>query len=210
MQVTAHLHHLRMSPRKVRLIADLIRGVDVAEADAQLAFAQKAAAVPLRKLLASAVANAEHNAKLNRTNLFVERIFVDQGPTLKRFRARAFGRAATIRKRSAHVTIALGERVPTTAVPAGARAVLPPPVMVTERPRTGPAHAGHDHGDTETAAAESHAPGPATASEDGKEPFDGRRKGKHRNAADHGGEGRSGKHNGGFFRRLITRRFGEK
>jgi large subunit ribosomal protein L22 len=209
MQVTAHLHHLRMSPRKVRLIADLIRGVDVAVADAQLAFAQKAAALPLRKLLASAVANAEHNAKLNRANLFVERIFVDQGPTLKRFRARAFGRAATIRKRSAHVTVVLGERVPTTAAPKGARTVLPPPVLVTDRPRTGPAgHAGHDHEDTKDA--ESHAPGPATASEDGKEPFDVRRKGKHRNTADHGGEGRSGKHNGGFFRRLITRRFGEK
>lgn len=111
--MTAHLSRLRMSPRKVRLVADVIRGLDVAEADAQLRHVSKAAARPVRKLVASAAANAVHNFGLDRGNLFIRTILVNQGPTLKRFRPRAFGRAAVIRKRMSHVTIVLDEHVPT-------------------------------------------------------------------------------------------------
>lgn len=110
MEVIAKARHIRMSPRKVRLIADLIRGMDVGNAASQLRFYRKAAARPVYKVLMSAVANAEHNFKMDGGDLYVKSITVDNGPVLKRWRARAFGRAAPIRKRSAHITVVLGER----------------------------------------------------------------------------------------------------
>ncbi|MBU0597506.1 50S ribosomal protein L22 [Patescibacteria group bacterium] len=109
MDVKAKLRYLRMSPRKVRLTANLINGMPVAKAENQLAFSKKYAARPILKLLKSAIANAENNNKLKKDNLFVKKITVDQGPTLKRWRARAFGRAGMIRKRSSHVSVVLGE-----------------------------------------------------------------------------------------------------
>ena len=110
MEVTAKARFIRMSPRKVRLVADLIRGLDVDKAEVQLNFSVKAAARPVLKLLRSAIANAEHNHKLEHDNLFVKVITVDGGPMLKRWRARAFGRAAPIRKRTSHINIVLSER----------------------------------------------------------------------------------------------------
>ncbi len=110
MEVIAKARHIRMSPRKVRLVADLVRGMDVDKAVAQLRYFRKAAARPVYKLVMSAVANAEHNFKLDAGGLFIKTITVDGGPTLKRFRARAFGRAAPIRKRSSHITVVLDER----------------------------------------------------------------------------------------------------
>lgn len=109
-EVKAHLRHLRMSARKVRLATDLIRGLAVDQALTQLAFLNKAAARPVRKLLESAVANAVHNFHLDRASLFVQAIFANEGPTLKRFRPRAMGSAAPILKRSSHVTIVLGSK----------------------------------------------------------------------------------------------------
>ncbi len=101
-----------MSPRKVRLIADVIRGMDVEKAESQLHFMQKRAVGPVRKLLHSAVSNAEHNHELESANLYIQSIIVNEGPSLKRFKPRAFGRAAPIRKRTTHMTIILGERTP--------------------------------------------------------------------------------------------------
>lgn len=199
MQVTAHLHQLRMSPRKVRLISDLIQGMDVGEAEAQLTHLQRGPVVPLRKLLASAVANAEHNAKLQRGNLFVHQVIVNKGPTLKRFQQRAFGRAAPIRKRTSHITLVLDERVPTaarSAKPKASNVALP---VVNERPRA-TQHDGHEH-------AASAAPSTGTANDE-KEPFDVRRQGKHRHQ-EHG-DARSKKRSGGFFKQLFTRRSGER
>ncbi len=109
MEVNAKLRHLRMSPRKVRLVADVIRGMTTEEAEYQLMYLSKAASRPILKLLRSAIANAENNFKLDKNNLYIKQITVDQGPTLKRWRARAFGRAAEIRKRSSHVVIVLDE-----------------------------------------------------------------------------------------------------
>lgn len=204
MDVTAHLRNLRMSPRKVRLVADLVRGLPVGEADAQLAYLSRAAALPLRKLLASAVANAEHNAKLSRANLYVGQIAVNQGPTLKRFRPRAFGRAAAIRKRSCHVHVVLMERVPTTvgrAPGAPATGAAPPPVTVAERPRI---PRREDRAPTsEPEIRDSNAEIPS------KELFDVHRKGKHREEKEHELR-KDRKQPGGFFKRLVTRRFGEK
>lgn len=203
MQSIAHLRHLRMSPRKVRLVAGLIRGMDIAEADAQLRHLPKAAALPLRKLLASAVANAEHNAKLAPANLFIGQIFVNQGPTLKRFRPRAFGRAASIKKRTSHVTIVLDERVPTQAdsrKPIAASRSLLPPVMMSDRPRAAKKGVGRVHGE----AAEE----PTKEGAEKSEPMDVRRKGKHRHQEHE--DARSGKKPGGFLKKLFTRRTGER
>lgn len=109
MDVSAKLRFLRMSPRKVRLVCDVIRGLDVEQAQAQLQFMRKKAAQPVLKLLNSAIANAENNFKLKKENLFIKKITVDQGPALKRWKPRAFGRAVMIMKRSSHIHVVLGE-----------------------------------------------------------------------------------------------------
>ncbi len=107
MEVKAKARFIRMSPRKVRLVVDAIRGMKVQQAQTQLQFMKKAAAEPVLKLLNSAVANAEHNFKLNRADLKIASITANDGPTLGRWRARAFGRAAPIRKRMSHIHIVL-------------------------------------------------------------------------------------------------------
>lgn len=107
MQTTAKLNKLRISPRKVRLVADLVRGMNAGEAILQLLHSPKKAARPVKKLIESAIANAEHNQKMERASLVVKTIFVDQGQTLHRWAPRAFGRASAIHKRSSHVTVIL-------------------------------------------------------------------------------------------------------
>jgi large subunit ribosomal protein L22 len=117
MDVNASLRHLRMAPRKVRLVVDLIRGLSVVEAERRLVFLKKDAARPVLKLLKSAIANAEHNFKLDPATLVVKTIAADGGATLKRFRPRAHGSAAPIRKRTTHITIVLA---PASEIPAKA------------------------------------------------------------------------------------------
>lgn len=106
----ACLRSLRVTPQKVRLVADLIRGKQVEEALNILLFTPKKSAKPLEKLLRSAVANADQQGGVDLDNLYVGAVTVDHGPTLKRFRARAMGRAAPILKRTSHVTIGLEQR----------------------------------------------------------------------------------------------------
>ncbi len=102
--------YIRISPRKVRIVIDLIRGKQVDEALAILQFTPKAASPVVEKVLASAIANAENNPPyLNRDNLYVAAIYADQGPTLKRFMPRAKGSASSILKRSSHITVILDE-----------------------------------------------------------------------------------------------------
>ncbi len=110
MDVHANLRHLRMSPRKVRLVVNTVRGLSIAAAETRLTFLPKLAAQPVLKLLRSAVANAEHNFKLDKKDLYVRHIVADGGPTLKRFQPRAFGRAAPIRKRTTHITLILSTK----------------------------------------------------------------------------------------------------
>ncbi len=112
MDVKATLRHLHMSPRKVRLIVDLVRGMKATDAETRLKFVQKDATRPVLKLLQSAMANAEHNNKLDRESLFIKAITADGGATLKRFRPRAMGRAAPIRKRTTHINIILSDEKP--------------------------------------------------------------------------------------------------
>lgn len=110
-QITAHLRYLRISPRKVRLCADVMRGKTVKDADLQLRALRKGGAEPLRKLLRSATANAKHNFSITDTDaLVVSSIRVDKGPTLKRFMPRARGSAAPIRKRMSHISLVLEQR----------------------------------------------------------------------------------------------------
>ena len=101
----AKASHVRVTPMKARRIIDLIRDMPAQEALAMLKFAPQAASEPVAKVLASAIANAEHNFQLDPTTLIVTRAYVDEGPTMKRFRPRAQGRAFRIRKRTSHITI---------------------------------------------------------------------------------------------------------
>ena len=109
MEVRAKLRFVRVSPRKARLVADLIRGKGSEEAMNILTFTKKAASKILIKLLKSALANATQKKTIDIDRLYVKKIAVDQGPTMKRFQPRALGRATTIRKRSSHITIVLDE-----------------------------------------------------------------------------------------------------
>lgn len=110
MDVRASLRHLRQSPTKVRLVVDVIRGMSAVEAEQRLHFIRKRASLPVRKLLLSAMANAENNFKLERADLFVKEARVDEGPTLKRWQPKAYGSAGQIRKRSCHVILVLEDR----------------------------------------------------------------------------------------------------
>jgi large subunit ribosomal protein L22 len=112
LETKASAKYIRVSSRKARLVVDLIRGKDVADAQQILEYSPKAAARVVSKILNSAIANAEHNNGLNADELFVSRAFVDEGPTLKRFRPRAMGRATRINKRTSHITLVLDEREP--------------------------------------------------------------------------------------------------
>ena len=102
--------YIRISPTKVKIVVDLIRGKSVAEAKAILMATQRAASEPVLKVLNSAVANAENNLELSKDNLYVAEVYADQGPTLKRFRPRAKGSATRILKRTSHITLTLREQ----------------------------------------------------------------------------------------------------
>jgi large subunit ribosomal protein L22 len=110
MEVRAKLKFARIGPRKAQLVADLIRGKGSEEALSVLMFTKKSAAKTLSKLLKSAIANAGQNKTIDVDRLYVKKITVDQGPTMKRFMPRALGRATTIRKRSSHILIVLDEK----------------------------------------------------------------------------------------------------
>ncbi len=109
MEVIAKLRYLRIAPRKVRLVADLVRGKSVEEATHILNFTRKKAARPLFKLLNSAVANASHNFQLKKENLYISKLVVDEGPKLKRWRPRARGVTYEIQKKTSHITLVLSE-----------------------------------------------------------------------------------------------------
>jgi large subunit ribosomal protein L22 len=108
-EVQAKARFVRIPPRKARLVADLVRGKGVQKALTDLAFCKRVGSRIIGKLLKSAVANADQLGGSNVDSLFVRRIFVDEGPTMKRFRPRAMGRATRIRKRTSHITVILDE-----------------------------------------------------------------------------------------------------
>ena len=110
MEAKAHLKYLRISPRKVQIVCDLMRGKDVGTAMAVLMQTPKAASEPLMKLLKSAIANAENNFSMDPDSLYVSEIYATPGPILKRIMPRAQGRAYRINKRTSHVTIVVKEK----------------------------------------------------------------------------------------------------
>ena len=130
-EVRAQAKYVRMSPRKARLVAEHIRGRSVPEARAVLAFTSREAAGVLQKVLQSAVSNAEANHGIAEDRLYVKATYVDGGPVMKRWRARARGRVARIRKRTCHITVTLVE-APAVATPAVEEAA---PTEVAEAPK---------------------------------------------------------------------------
>jgi large subunit ribosomal protein L22 len=163
--------HVHVSATKARRVVDLVRGLPAKQALTVLRFAPQAASEPVYKVLASAIANAENNERLDPDSLLVAEAFVDEGPTLKRFRPRAQGRAFRIRKRTCHITIVVESVVASTpgrTAPKPAVKAAPAPVGVTtaEAPATdakpakkaakkaaAPATAGSDPADTAAAEA---------------------------------------------------------
>jgi len=109
MKVRAHNRFVRQSPSKVRRVLDLVRGLPVEEAEHVLRLTNRAAAKPIAKTLSSAVANAEHNHALDPEDLVIAEAFADEGPTLRRFKPRARGRATRIDKRTSHITIVVSD-----------------------------------------------------------------------------------------------------
>lgn len=110
METKAIAKFIRISPRKVRQVVDLIRGKKVDDAIAILQFTPNISTEPVSKVLKSAVANAEHNLDMSPDDLYVTKVYVDQGPTLKRIKPRAMGRADKIRKRTSHITVVVGDK----------------------------------------------------------------------------------------------------
>jgi large subunit ribosomal protein L22 len=135
-EVRAEAKYVRMSPRKARLVAEHIRGRSVPEARAVLAFTSREAAQVLQKVLQSAVSNAESNHGIAEERLYVKAAYADSGPVMKRWRARARGRVARIRKRTCHITVLLAE------LPHDAQAVEPAAAPAAEEaPKPSPAPA---------------------------------------------------------------------
>ncbi|AOY75099.1 50S ribosomal protein L22 [Clostridium formicaceticum] len=110
MEAKAIARFVRIAPRKAQQVVDLVRGKKVDEALAILKYTPKAAAPIVEKVVKSALANAENNYSMDRDSLYVAEIYADQGPTMKRFRPRAMGRATTIRKRTSHIGVVLKEK----------------------------------------------------------------------------------------------------
>jgi large subunit ribosomal protein L22 len=109
MEARAQARYVRVTPMKARRVIDLIRGMNAADAQAVLRFAPQAASEPIGKVLDSAIANATNNHAMDARALFVSAAYVDEGPTMKRIRPRAQGRAYRIRKRSSHITVILSD-----------------------------------------------------------------------------------------------------
>lgn len=195
MEIKAHARYLRMSPRRIRLLADVVRGLSVSRALEQLSVIPRRAAEPLAKLLQSAVANAEQNFDCLEENLYVRSIMVNEGPMLKRSTPRAFGRATPIRKRSAHITLVLGEREEGKK---GGRARREAH-RVARRPKTSAPHA-HTHEEKRKEGGETQEKKPTPT-------ISGRLAGRHHvegakeNVHDH-------KKSKGFLKRLFNRKSG--
>jgi large subunit ribosomal protein L22 len=130
----AQARYVRMTPQKVRRVVDIVRNRTAEEAVAVLRFAPQAASEPVRKLIESAVANAEHNRSLDRRSLWISQAYVDEGPTLKRFRPRAQGRANQILKRTSHITVVVSSS-PQPSTPSGSAARRGRRGEATERAR---------------------------------------------------------------------------
>ncbi len=151
MEARAIARFVRVTPQKARRVVDLIRGMEAAEAQTLLKFAPQAASEPIGKVLDSAIANATNNLNLDPTTLVISQVYVDEGPTMKRFRPRAQGRAFRINKRTSHITVVVESRE-------GVHAEL-----VENKKKTAPKKRAHRRSET-VAAGPTHTPAKATKS----------------------------------------------
>ncbi len=110
METFAKAKYVRIAPRKVRLVIDMVRGKSVTEALHILGLVKRAASPAIAKVIRSAVANAEHNKEMDVDNLVIKSAYVDEGPTMRRFMPRAMGRATIIRKRTSHITVVVAQK----------------------------------------------------------------------------------------------------
>ncbi len=131
----AQARYVRMTPMKCRRVIDIVRGLPVGEALDILRFQPQAASEAIAKVIASAAANAEHNKQLHPDSLFISQAYVDEGPTLKRFRPRAQGRAYRIRKRTSHITVVV--QAAPSRTPAPSRARTPATKTTTTKTKAG-------------------------------------------------------------------------
>lgn len=135
MEVKAKAKFIRMSPTKIRLVANLIQKMPVEKALNQLKFINKLASEPVAKLIKSAMANAEHNFELAKDNLFIKELTVNQGPTLKRSMPRAHGRATPIRKRTSHINLVLSEIKVSATAKAAKKQEIAAPLKLEAQPK---------------------------------------------------------------------------
>jgi large subunit ribosomal protein L22 len=183
MEVKAKAKFIKMSPAKIRLVANLIKKMPVEKALNQLQFINKLASGPVAVLIKSAMANAEHNFELAKDNLFIKELRVDEGPTLKRSMPRAHGRATPIRKRTSHINLILGEIKPSGAVKAK-KQVIAAPIKLEAQPKKEPAVKLKESVKAETAE-----PKDDAAKEKGKVIVDPRMEGRGGHAKIEGGKG---------------------
>jgi large subunit ribosomal protein L22 len=197
MEVKATAKFVRISPRKARLVVDMIRGVEVNKALDQLMFMNKRASLPVGKLVKSAIANAVNNLELKRDNLYIKEIKVDEGPTLHRWMPRARGRATPIRKRTSHIKIVLAEIVESGQKKAK-KAKVEAPIKLDARPK--------EDGGVKIAGADKKAPAPAEKAETEKEKsapvIDPRGEGKGKHTKIEGGARK------GFVGKIFRRKSG--
>lgn len=134
MEIKAKAKFIRMSPRKIRLVVDVVRGLEVKKALNQLNFNQKWAAKPVAKLINSAIANATNNFNLDENNLYVKEVKVNEGPSLKRWTPKAHGRATQILKKTSHIDLTLGEIKETENVQAK-KMKIEEPIKLSSQPK---------------------------------------------------------------------------
>ena len=134
MEIKAKAKFIRMSPRKIRLVVDVVRGLEVKKALNQLNFNQKWAAKPVAKLINSAIANATNNFNLDEGNLYIKEVKVNEGPSLKRWTPKAHGRATQILKKTSHIDLILGEIKETENVQAK-KAKIEEPIKLNAHPK---------------------------------------------------------------------------
>src|SRR6266567_1955621 len=180
MEARAQARYVRVTPRKARRVVDLIRGLPAAQAQAVLAFAPQAASETVGKVLASAIANAETVGRLDAEALVVSRAWVDEGPTLKRFRPRAQGRAYRINKRTSHITVIIAAEE-TAAAPPPRRGRRGQTAARASRPAEAPAAQEEKSAEDITADAASDTAAAETAAE--QKPAGSRRPGRRRSSS---------------------------
>ncbi len=165
MEARAQARYVRVTPMKARRVVDLIRGMNADDAQAMLRFAPQAASEPVGKVLASAVANATNNYAMDAKELRISEAFVDEGPTMKRIRPRAQGRAYRIRKRSSHITVIVTDGVEMPKISKPAKAEKPAQAPVAAKAPAAKASAAKASADTAPAkkAAAKKAPAKKTA-----------------------------------------------